>query len=252
MTSTTTHRGAEALPRCVVIVRRARACSLSVESAGVLDAESGRGGSEAQGDKGVTVTGQWRAAICVLAVLAVISCAANLAPAEDILQAGTEDERDNVLGRLLNERAPILAFSQRSRREREAESTRPPGKWEEGSEVGALTASREALSSVVGAVRKTVDRIRGRLGGRAASPAPAFIIDKSVSVDELGLLGDSTTPLIVGPWSSEVGFELFGTGFRSCAGPRAIRPRSGPDHRRLSRRRVVMVRRRGLALRRCV
>ena len=131
-----------------------------------------------------------------------------------------------MLGRLLNERAPILAFSQRSRREREAESTRPPGKWEEGSEVGALTASREALSSVVGAVRKTVDRIRGRLGGRAASPAPAFIIDKSVSVDELGLLGDSTTPFIVGPWSSEVGFELSVTGFRSCAGLERVRPRS--------------------------
>ena len=157
----------------------------------------------------MTVPAQWRAAICVLAAAAVISCAANLAPAEDILGAGTEDERDNVLGRVLNERAPITALSQRSRREREADSARSPGESEDGDGVTALIASREALFSVVGVVRETLHRIRGRLGGRLAPAPPDLILDNSVSVDELGLLGDSATPLIVGPWSSEVGFELL-------------------------------------------
>ena len=62
------------------------------------------------GDK--AVTGSLRPALCVLAMLSVITCAVNLAPAGDVLLAGTEDERDNVLGRLLNERGPILLYVQ--------------------------------------------------------------------------------------------------------------------------------------------
>jgi len=112
------------------------------------------------GDK--AVTGSLRTAICVLAMLSVIACAVNLAPAGDVLLAGTEDERDNVLGRLLNERGPILLFSQRSRRELETESARPPDKRANGDAIGALIGSPRALSSIAGAVRKTVERIRGR------------------------------------------------------------------------------------------
>jgi hypothetical protein len=70
-------------------------------------------GAKPDSQGGERVTGQWRAAICVLVVLAVISGTVNLARAEDVLLAGTEDERDNVLGRLLNERGPIVAFSQK-------------------------------------------------------------------------------------------------------------------------------------------
>ncbi|HZM92218.1 MAG TPA: hypothetical protein VFB92_02310 [Vicinamibacterales bacterium] len=151
----------------------------------------------------------WRAAISVLALLAVISCAVNLAPAEDILFAGTEDERDNVLGRLLNERGPILVFSQKSRRELEADPANTSDKWDGGSAVGPQMASPVALSSIVGAIGKTVDRIRERLSGRAEVPASVLLNDRSVSVDDLRLVGNSTSPLIVGPWSSEVGYELL-------------------------------------------
>ena len=153
--------------------------------------------------------GRCRAAIILLALLAVISCAVNLAPAEDILLAGTEDERDNVLGRLLNERGPILVFSQKSRRELDADSPNTPEKWEGGGAIGPDIATPVALSSIAGAIRRTVDRIRERLSGRAELPASVFLIERSVSVDDLRLLEDSTTPLIVGPWSSEVGFELL-------------------------------------------
>ena len=159
------------------------------------------------GDK--AVTGSLRTALCVLAMLSVIACAVNLAPAGDVLLAGTEDERDNVLGRLLNERGPILLFSQRSRRELETESARPPDKRANGDAIGALIGSPRALSSIAGAVRKTVERIRGRLTGRPALPAPVFAIEKSISADDLRVVRDSAAPLIVGPWSSEVGFELL-------------------------------------------
>jgi len=183
------------------------------------------------GDK--AVTGSLRTAICVLAMLSVIACAVNLAPAGDVLLAGTEDERDNVLGRLLNERGPILLFSQRSRRELETESARPPDKRANGDAIGALIGSPRALSSIAGAVRKTVERIRGRLTGRPALPAPVFAIEKSISADDLRVVRDSAAPLIVGPWSSEVGFESC-IGFRSCGGLRAsttsILRESSPYH----------------------
>ena len=155
------------------------------------------------------MTGLWRAAICLLATLAVIACAVNLAPAEDILLAGTEDERDNVLGRLLSERGPILVVAQRSRRDLEAESAPTPDEWADSNAVGTLMESPGALSSIVGVVRKTVDRLRERLRGQVASSAFLLTSDNSVSIDDLRLVANSTAPLIVGPWSSEVGFELL-------------------------------------------
>ena len=155
------------------------------------------------------MTASWRAALCVLAIVALDSHAVNLAPAEDILLAGTEDERDNVLGRVLNERGPIVVFSQRSRKELDAESSRTPDNREDGDAVGAPIRSTGVLSAIVGVVHQAVDWIRERLTGPATSPAPVSIINRSVSVSDLRVVGRSTTPLIVGPWSSEVGFELL-------------------------------------------
>src|SRR4029434_748494 len=115
------------------------------------------------GDK--AVTGSLRTAICVLAMLSVIACAVNLAPAGDVLLAGTEDERDNVLGRLLCERGPILLFSQRSRRELETESARAADRRADGQRANGRRHGR--LERIPKSL--VLDRRRSPQDGRADS-----------------------------------------------------------------------------------
>src|SRR5688500_5209830 len=83
-----------------------------------------------------------------------------------MLRAGTEDERDNVLGRVLNERAPILAFSQRSRREREADPSGAPGRWKDDDGAGAPMAPAGRWWRAAGVVGRPAVGFRGALAGR--------------------------------------------------------------------------------------
>jgi len=142
-------------------------------------------------------------------------CSINLAPTQDIFLAGTEDERDNVLGRLLTEHDPIIAFSQRSRKESEGDAAPdqlPAGTPEESGVGDSGLATRfqaRRLSVIASVVRKTLDRVRRRLTNQPTSPATASIIEHAVSLNDLPSLRGSTTPIIVGPWLSEVGFELL-------------------------------------------
>jgi len=163
------------------------------------------------------VIGRWRAPICLLATLALSVCSINLAPTEDIFLAGTEDERDNVLGRLITEHDPIIAFSQRSRKESDGDVSSPDqppaGSPEEESANGnsgqAARPQARPLSVFASVVRKTLDRVRRRLTGQPTLPAAASIIERAVSLNDLPSLRASTAPIIVGPWLSEVGFELL-------------------------------------------
>jgi hypothetical protein len=160
---------------------------------------------------------RWRGGVCALVVLAVTACAVNLA-AHDMLLVGTEDERDDALGRSQTEHGLRVAFSQKTRRESEAHTATPdrlsqstpdePG--DQRGEGGEYGSQKRPLSSLLSLARRTLDRIRNPFTNHDSPPDGARVLGRAgISLRDLPSVRRSSEPIVVGPWSSEVGFELL-------------------------------------------
>ena len=162
---------------------------------------------------------RWRTGVCVFVALALNVCAINLAPAQDLLLAGTEDERDNALGRLVTEDNIRVAFSMRTRRESKGDSVTPARpsqgtteQWQGDPDARASRTGphRSWWSSLLRLARRTRDYI-GHSFTRYASPSRAAPVlgRAAVSLRNLPSVQRSADAIVVGPWSSEVGYELL-------------------------------------------
>jgi hypothetical protein len=166
-----------------------------------------------------TLMRRWRAGVCLCVALALNACAINLTPEQDILLAGTEDERDNALGRLVTEHGIQVAFSLKTRRESNGDSATPsqpsqgtPEQWQEDPDApGEHTGpQRSLLSSLLRLARRTLDHIGHRFTRPASPSRAAPVLGKgAVSLRALPSLRCSADPIVFGPWSSEVGYELL-------------------------------------------
>jgi len=161
---------------------------------------------------------RWRGGVCVLVVLAVTACAMSLAPAQDLVLFGTEDERDDALGRSQTEHGLRVAFSQKARRESESDPAtldRPSGgtseQWQDDRVAsGGETGFQErTVSSLLSLARWTLNRIRHPFTRHAFPSGGAVLGSAAISLRDLPSLRRSANPIVVGPWSSEVGFELL-------------------------------------------